>query len=614
MRLALAAAALCAVQSVSRADSIWQAAPATPADWFTPANWNGGVPTSSIIAQINNAGTAEITAGAALASSLRLGNTSTDSGAVTMSGGTLEVTGTQHVGRFGTGTFTQSGGTVNTDSLSLALATSSTGNYYLSGGTLNVNGFNFIGEKGTANVIQTGGTFNSPSLWIGQLAGSSATYSLVDGQLNTGPIQVIGGAGIGTLNQSGGTNTNSGDPISTDIWIAASVSGVGTYNLTGGQLTSSNLFVGRLGKGTFTQSAGTATLAGVVAVGFQSSSFGEMSLSQNASFSAGSFLIGWSGGTGQVSIAGGSTTVASFVSITNPTSFLRLTGGTLNAPQIHVNSGTFSHTAGSLTTTTVNNSASLHLNTNATITTINLNGGTLSGRGTITGKVLAGSAPHTIAPSAGLSTTGTLTLGTLATKSFTTLALNLNNASSAQNDKLVVTGTNTLTLNGGILTINSPDTPESLGTYTNLQYNGAIQGTGPSSLSLPATTNNITYFLDTSNPTLIKLHKGYVGDANDDGTVNFSDFIILSQNFGQPGTWNQANFNNDSVIDFTDFVTLSQNFGNSIAAASLTITNEELAQFHTASQSFFAAQGIPEPTTLPIAAMAALALLRRRRP
>jgi hypothetical protein len=104
-----------------------------------------------------------------------------------------------------------------------------------------------------------------------------------------------------------------------------------------------------------------------------------------------------------------------------------------------------------------------------------------------------------------------------------------------------------------------------------------------------------------------------MGDANDDGTVNFSDFIILSQNFGQSGTWSNANFNTDSIIDFTDFITLSQNFGKTIGAGNLTVTEEEIALFHSASQSFFASHGIPEPTSLALLTLGATLLLRRKK-
>ena len=67
------------------------------------------------------------------------------------------------------------------------------------------------------------------------------------------------------------------------------------------------------------------------------------------------------------------------------------------------------------------------------------------------------------------------------------------------------------------------------------------------------------------------------GDANLDGTVDFDDFMELSKNFGQEGTWSEGDFDADGKIEFDDFLTLSANFGNSIGAAA-TITPEKVVE------------------------------------
>jgi T5SS/PEP-CTERM-associated repeat protein len=117
----------------------------------------------------------------------------------------------------------------------------------------------------------------------------------------------------------------------------------------------------------------------------------------------------------------------------------------------------------------------------------------------------------------------------------------------------------------------------------------------------PVTTDSILVF------------SALLGDANVDGTVNFSDFVILSQNFGNPGTWHKANFNSSATIDFNDFVILSQHFGQTSSFSNLTVTPEEFAYFQAASASFFAGNGIPEPTTLSLLALATIPLLTRRK-
>ncbi len=51
------------------------------------------------------------------------------------------------------------------------------------------------------------------------------------------------------------------------------------------------------------------------------------------------------------------------------------------------------------------------------------------------------------------------------------------------------------------------------------------------------------------------------GDADGDGEVQFSDFVILSENFGDSGGYTRGDFDKDGEIQFSDFVILSENFG-----------------------------------------------------
>jgi hypothetical protein len=52
------------------------------------------------------------------------------------------------------------------------------------------------------------------------------------------------------------------------------------------------------------------------------------------------------------------------------------------------------------------------------------------------------------------------------------------------------------------------------------------------------------------------------GDANLDGHINISDFVILMADWGQTGTGNAADFNGDGKVDITDFVALMANWTN----------------------------------------------------
>ena len=52
------------------------------------------------------------------------------------------------------------------------------------------------------------------------------------------------------------------------------------------------------------------------------------------------------------------------------------------------------------------------------------------------------------------------------------------------------------------------------------------------------------------------------GDADLDGDVDFTDFVVLSTNFGSAdASWSTADFDGDRLADFSDFVILGGNFG-----------------------------------------------------
>lgn len=87
------------------------------------------------------------------------------------------------------------------------------------------------------------------------------------------------------------------------------------------------------------------------------------------------------------------------------------------------------------------------------------------------------------------------------------------------------------------------------------------------------------------------------GDANADGTVNLSDFVILRNNFNTNGGFAQGDFNDDGFIDLSDFVILRNNFGN---------------QDDFGLSSAPPMSPVPEPTSAALALPLAL-LLRRRR-
>jgi hypothetical protein len=55
--------------------------------------------------------------------------------------------------------------------------------------------------------------------------------------------------------------------------------------------------------------------------------------------------------------------------------------------------------------------------------------------------------------------------------------------------------------------------------------------------------------------------KTHFGDSNLDGSVDFGDFLALSENFGQAAGWAGGDFDGSGTTDFDDFLNLALNFG-----------------------------------------------------
>ena len=84
------------------------------------------------------------------------------------------------------------------------------------------------------------------------------------------------------------------------------------------------------------------------------------------------------------------------------------------------------------------------------------------------------------------------------------------------------------------------------------------------------------------------------GDANSDGVVNFTDLLILAQNYGKSGGASlfQGDFNDDGSVGFDDLLTPAQHYGEGPAGA---------------------ASAVPEPTCAAALGLGSLVAARRRR-
>jgi hypothetical protein len=98
------------------------------------------------------------------------------------------------------------------------------------------------------------------------------------------------------------------------------------------------------------------------------------------------------------------------------------------------------------------------------------------------------------------------------------------------------------------------------------------------------------------------------GDANSDGMVNFSDYLLLAQNFGKlDTTWEQGDFSGDNTTNFSDYLLLAQNFGKGGA-----VSEAEIAQFKAASEILVAQeelQGIQQTLPCSVLGLAELSVI-----
>lgn len=73
-----------------------------------------------------------------------------------------------------------------------------------------------------------------------------------------------------------------------------------------------------------------------------------------------------------------------------------------------------------------------------------------------------------------------------------------------------------------------------------------------------------------ASDTTIDVAVALLGDADLDNEVAFADFLRLSANFGEEGSWVDGDFDGSGRIEFGDFLLLSGNFGaSSMATASV---------------------------------------------
>lgn len=236
---------------------------------------------------------------------LQVGVQATGDGTYELSGDVtvqLDVGGNAVMGVSGTGRFIQTGGVHHVgDELRIAMNAGARGTYELGGGDLSVTGFGVFGWNGEGTFKQSGGTHTAGRrLYLGYRASGVGGYELGGTSvLSATAGEQIGYEGTGTFTQTGGTHQVTGNLV-----LGYASGGNGTYTMEDGTLdVVGTLRVGRDGTGRLELSGGDVT-ASELSIGAQGTvAFSGDALSVGSVTNQGT--LNWSGGTLNVTGAGG---------------------------------------------------------------------------------------------------------------------------------------------------------------------------------------------------------------------------------------------------------------------------------------------------------------------
>jgi autotransporter-associated beta strand protein len=240
-------------------------------DWSAALSWTGGttLPASGDTAYVANGGTATVDTTGPTCNTLFLGGTG--GGAVLMTTGSFAAT-TEHIGSYGSGTFTQSGGTNTAGTLDFSEGSSGNGVYNLAGGTLIASAIaDPNNESACLNLgggtLQAGASF-STSYWMNftlPSGGVNATVNTAGYALTL--AGTISGPG-GLIKAGGGTLTLGTAGFSPNIYAGTTLISGGVLALgNSAALQESTLDASGAGTLSF-GSLGAAPLGGLTGPGF----------------------------------------------------------------------------------------------------------------------------------------------------------------------------------------------------------------------------------------------------------------------------------------------------------------------------------------------------------
>lgn len=354
--IALAAAASLGLLTAPAAWAASKTVDCTSTSWTAASCWNpDGVPIATDTVHVLPVGTSATTLSistgtTAAAASLDVDSTSGTLAQISMSGGTLTLSGAYMVGVSGSGLGSHSGGTLTATSLQVGPYAGSSGTFTFSGASSAMNLSQlYVGLRGDGSLtLGSGAVTLSSQLVVGYFDTSANARIVQNGGTLGSPSSFVGVDGNATFEQAAGTHA-----VASSLYLGYGPAGQGSYSLSGGTLSSANTYVGRAGTGSMTQSNGSFT-TGTLMLGQLSGSSGSYTLNGGrltiASIQRGQGSSGfyWNGGTleytSTLEIAlgqglGGSVTVGANKTLLAPT-IVTGGGGTLAVSGGRVTAGT----------------------------------------------------------------------------------------------------------------------------------------------------------------------------------------------------------------------------------------------------------------------------------
>lgn len=243
----------------------------------------------------------------------------------------------EYVGQYGTGIFDQEGGNNTvTDFLWLGCADGGHGTYNLKGGTLSTNNVYLAGSSSgnpTAVFNHTDGNHTvGATLYLGgyhhTAANGNGTYNLSGGKLTAQHNIELGCRDTGTFYQTGGTAEIAGQ-----LRMGYASAAEGMYILEGGILSAQSEMIGRFGTSNFTQTGGVNEVATSLYVGYDTSGdqSGSYSISGGALTTSNLYVgFNFSNATFDIADASAVITVSNELKFAENSTFTAVPGATIH--------------------------------------------------------------------------------------------------------------------------------------------------------------------------------------------------------------------------------------------------------------------------------------------